>query len=141
MRYTDLSAAFFGLSSFFGLSCFCGLSLILVATSLPTGVSAAELELLMIESRDCPYCQKFDREIAPIYPKTAEGKRAPLVRISLDGNWPEKYRSVKPDIFTPHFILVDSGKEVARLRGYNGDEFFWFLLGELFTEFDNQTAN
>jgi len=43
--------------------------------AMPVQPAQAELELLMIDSDDCPYCRKFDREIASIYPKTPEGKR------------------------------------------------------------------
>jgi len=28
-------------------------------------------------------------------------------------------------------VLVEDGVELGRLEGYNGDEFFWFLLGKL----------
>lgn len=37
-------------------------------------------ELVMFEQKGCVWCQRFDREIAPAYDKTTEGKRAPLRR-------------------------------------------------------------
>ena len=40
-------------------------------------------ELLMFESDDCIWCDAWDAEIAPIYPKTSEGRRAPLRRIDI----------------------------------------------------------
>lgn len=30
--------------------------------------------------------------------------------------------------FTPTFVLIREGTEVARIEGYAGDEFFWVLL-------------
>jgi hypothetical protein len=40
--------------------------------------NARAAELIMFEQAGCAWCETFDREIAPIYPKTAEGRRAPL---------------------------------------------------------------
>ncbi len=100
-------------------------------------------ELLMIESEDCPYCRKFDREIADIYPKTTEGKRAPLSRHTLGDKLPEKYADI--DItsrtMTPTFILIENNKEIDRLVGYNSDEFFWFLLSDLFNKLPTQSQS
>ena len=103
--------------------------LILAATFLIGSAQAAEL--IMVEEQGCVYCAKFDRQIAPAYPKTAEGKRAPLRRLQLNEPWPADLQSIKPAQYTPTFILVDEGKEVDRLTGYPGDEHFWFLLNTM----------
>lgn len=92
-------------------------------------VNAAEL--LIVEEHYCPYCERFNAEIGNIYPKTTEGKQAPLVRIQLEDPWPEKYSGIKKASVTPTFILVHEGKEIDRMLGYQGDEFFWFLLGNM----------
>lgn len=88
-------------------------------------------ELLMIEDTGCVYCERFNREIAPAYAKTDEGRSAPLRRIQLNDAWPDDLQAVKPARFTPTFILVDQGREIDRLAGYPGDEYFWFLLGQM----------
>jgi len=88
-------------------------------------------ELLIIEETHCPYCKRFNAEIAPAYPHTEEGKQAPLVRLQLGETLPEAYASIKPASFTPTFILVENGQEVDRILGYPGDEYFWFLLNEM----------
>ena len=37
-----------------------------------------------------------------------------------------------PDIvYTPTFVLMDGGREIGRIVGYPGEDFFWSLLGEL----------
>lgn len=104
--------------------------------NLATADGTITTELLMIESDDCPYCRKFDREIADIYPKTSEGRRAPLFRHRLGDKLPNKYASIdiSSSTMTPTFILIENKKEVDRLVGYNSDEFFWFLLNDLFTK-------
>ena len=43
-----------------------------------TAVSARAAELVMFEQAGCVWCAVFDREIAPVYGKTDEGKHAPL---------------------------------------------------------------
>lgn len=104
------------------------LLVIVVFSSVNTAIAA---ELLIIESDDCPYCKRFHAEIGVPYPNTEEGKTAPLRVIDINDQMPEEYSGVKHAFVTPTFILVKNGKEVDRLLGYPGDEFFWFLLGEM----------
>jgi thioredoxin-related protein len=95
----------------------------------PAGLSAAEL--IMLEQPGCPWCARFNAEIAPAWPKTEEGKLAPLRRVDITEPWPEDLAGIRKERFTPTFILLESGREIGRLRGYAGDEFFWYLVGEL----------
>jgi len=88
-------------------------------------------QLLMLEQDGCAYCEQWHDEIGEIYPKTWEGKKAPLRQIDIHDPWPSDLENIKSDIFTPTFVLIDKDQEVGRLRGYAGDEFFWFLLDEL----------
>ena len=94
-------------------------------------------QLVMVEEQHCPYCERFNAEIAPIYPKTAEGKLAPLRRIDIADGWPEDLSNIKSETLTPTFILIEDNKEIGRLYGYQGDEFFWFLLGQLFEKLES----
>lgn len=93
--------------------------------------TATAAELLIIESDDCPYCLRFHAEIGVAYPKTEEGKVAPLRILQLGEAMPDPYADIKPATVTPTFILVDKDKEVDRIVGYPGDEYFWFLLGQM----------
>lgn len=93
----------------------------------------------MIEQDGCVYCEKFNREIAIAYPKTKEGKRAPLRRVNLDEKWPNDLSKIETQQFTPTFILIENNKEYARLKGYPGDEYFWFLLNEMLAKLDSET--
>jgi cytochrome c551/c552 len=45
--------------------------------------SAHAAELVMFWQKGCVWCERFDREIAPAYDKTDEGKRAPLRRVDI----------------------------------------------------------
>ncbi len=89
----------------------------------------------MAEEVGCIYCARWNAEIAEIYPKTPEGKAAPLVRYDLhtDEAPAELRQKVR---FTPTFILVQNGVEVGRIEGYPGEDFFWGLLGMLLKDAD-----
>ena len=97
-------------------------------------VSAAALELMMVEERGCVWCARWNTEIAPIYPKTPEGAAAPLRRIDIRADLPDGITIARPLVFTPTFVLLRDGQEVARLEGYPGEHFFWSLLARMIEE-------
>lgn len=88
-------------------------------------------ELLMFEETGCYWCARWNDEIGPIYPKTAEGKLAPLRRLSIRDGRPDDLKLAKPVRFTPTFVLVHEGKEIGRIEGHPGEDFFWGLLGQM----------
>ena len=93
-------------------------------------------ELVMFEQKGCVWCRKFDREIAPAYDKTTEGKRAPLRRLDIAQAVPGDLGFIRRERFTPVFVLIDGGREIGRIRGYPGDIFFWGLLASLIERLD-----
>lgn len=109
------------------------LALALFVPAMP----AVAATLLMLERPGCIYCARFNAEIAPAYPKSEEGKRAVLRRVDITEPWPSDLAGIDKDIVTPTFVLVDDGREVARLRGYPGDNFFWPLLANMLQKLPN----
>lgn len=102
------------------------------ATFLATaGIVRAEVELLMFEQPGCIYCARWNDEVAPEYPLTQEGKIAPLRRLDLHAALPEDISILRPPVFTPTFVLVQDGKELGRIEGYPGEDFFWPLLADM----------
>lgn len=91
---------------------------------------AQAAELIMVEQEGCHWCKRWNEEIAHIYPKTDEGARAPLRRVDLR-DLPADIAFASRPVLTPTFVLVDNGAELARMEGYAGDEFFWFLLSKM----------
>lgn len=87
-------------------------------------------ELVMVESRGCPWCAKWHREIGPVYAKTAEGKRLPLRVVRID-KMPPELGFLGRVRYAPTFVAVQCGGEVGRITGYGGDEMFWGELGEI----------
>lgn len=108
----------------------------LAALALPAAPPAAGAELVMFEAAGCPFCARWNREIAPIYPKTEEGKRAPLRRVDIAQPRPADLAAIANVVYTPTFVLIDDGREIGRIVGYGGDEIFWSLLTELVAKLD-----
>jgi len=114
-------------------SCIALVAAISVFAALPT-VRAAEL--IVFEQAGCVWCETFDREIAPIYPKTVEGQRAPLRRVNIDHTLPSDLAFLEMERLAPLFVLVEKGQEIGRIRGYPGEDHFWGLLGALIRKLD-----
>ena len=93
--------------------------------------AVAETYLLMAEEDGCYWCAKWNEEISHIYPKTTEGKLAPLQRYDLHSETPDVAFDKRVH-FTPTFVLVQDGAEVGRIEGYPGEDFFWGLLTMMF---------
>lgn len=108
---------------------------LILALLLPFGASA-ETRLMMAEEPGCHWCAAWNEEIADIYPKTAEGRAAPLERFDVRQTAPENVTFKTDVLFTPTFILVQNGEEVGRIEGYPGEDFFWGLLAKLFEQAD-----
>ena len=79
------------------------------------------------------WCEVWDREIGPIYPKTKEGQFAPLINVDLAQSIDDS-RIENPVVYTPTFVLVENGLEIARIEGYPGEDFFWTLLEEILSK-------
>ena len=92
----------------------------------------AEVELLMGEEAGCIWCARWNAEIAPIYPKTPEGRAAPLRRVDIHAPLPEDLDLAGQLVVTPTFVLVEDGVEIDRMEGYPGETFFWSLLDRMF---------
>ena len=98
----------------------------------------AETILIMFEAQGCPYCELWKVQIGPIYPKTEEAQIAPLLIMDIDDPLPEGVTIVFDPIYTPTFVLINDGKEVARLVGYPGEDFFWGLLNRMISKLPGQ---
>ncbi|MEP5153160.1 hypothetical protein [Planktotalea sp.] len=103
--------------------------------ALTTAVQAgADPMLIMVEEEGCLWCARWNKEISEIYPKTSEGKAAPLKRIDIHDKRPANITFARPLSFTPTFVLVVDNQEVSRIEGYPGEGFFWGLLARMLNE-------
>lgn len=104
------------------------LHVLLVLLALAATPLRAATELLMFEQPGCVWCERWHREAGPEYPLTDEGRAAPLRRLGLRDPLPPGIVLVSRPVFTPTFVLVRDGREVDRIEGYPGEDFFWPLL-------------
>jgi hypothetical protein len=88
-------------------------------------------ELVMYRTGGCAWCATWDQVIGPIYPKTEVGRRAPLRMVDLDAAKGSGVILQRPVRYSPTFVLADDGREIGRIEGYPGEDFFWGLLENL----------
>ena len=55
----------------------------------------------------------------------------PLRRVGISAPRPKDLEAIGPIRFTPTFILLHKGRELGRIVGYSGEEFFWGYLEEM----------
>lgn len=87
----------------------------------------------MVDDEGCVWCARWEEEVGPAYPKSTEGQFAPLRKINI--------RDISDEIevarrvnFTPTFLIVQEGRELARIEGYPGAHFFFPLVEQLLVE-------
>lgn len=105
--------------------------IVLALTTILAACPAVAAELVMYRRAGCPYCDAWDRAIGPAYSRTDAGKRLPVRFVDLDRRDPKPLQLKSPVRFTPTFVIADSGREIARIEGYPGEDFFWGLLERL----------
>lgn len=105
--------------------------LVLAAALIRDGGSARATELVLFEDPDCAWCRRWHVEIGPAYPLTEEGQAAPLRRVHIRQQAIAGVLLQRPITATPTFVLADEGREMGRIVGYPGEEFFYGLLGNL----------
>jgi hypothetical protein len=104
-----------------------GAALMWIAATQP-GLAA---ELVMFRREGCPYCHAWDRAVGPIYGKSEVGAAVPLRMVDLDRDDPPDINLRLPIRYTPTFVLVEHGREIGRIEGYPGEDFFWGLLDKM----------
>lgn len=88
--------------------------------------AADDAALVMLERQDCPWCRRWLREVGETAWNASDlGRRAPLRRADVARGLPEDLAFLANWRFTPTFVLVQGGREVGRIIGYQGDLFFW----------------
>jgi thioredoxin-related protein len=97
---------------------------------MPAVSRLSAAELVMFERKGCSWCVVWNKDVAPGYANTTEGKRAPLRRVDTRAARPADLAHVQVS-GTPTFVLMDKGREVGRIDGYMSSMFFWAQLDEL----------
>lgn len=85
-------------------------------------------QLVYFSQQGCPACLAWDHDIGRIYAKTDEAKALPLRRVDIDAPRPADLQNIEGIHYTPTFVVLHCGREVARIIGYTSDFQFWGLL-------------
>jgi len=113
-------------------------AVVLALTFAAQAANAAEL--LMYRTAGCAWCATWDQVIGPIYPKTEAGRRAPVRMVDLGVAKDSDVLLQRPVRYSPTFVLVDRGREIGRIEGYPGEDFFWGLLENLVLKLPSPNA-
>ncbi len=115
--------------------------LIAIIFSLSFSASALASELLMVHHPLCPFCKAFMNDVALDYSTTKQGKALPLVildiTITKNMEWLEQEMrsgNIYRILGTPTFIIYNYGKEIGRVEGYSGKEWFYEELDKAVRE-------
>lgn len=101
---------------------------------LTYSTAIAETRLMMVEELGCHWCEQWHQEVGDAYPKTDEGKAAPLLIYELGDELPDGIVLRSLPHYTPTFILLVNGREVNRIEGYPGEDFFWSILNKMLAD-------
>ncbi|GEM_PF-886231 len=88
----------------------------------------SEYELVMVKRDGCVYCEIWERDLGPIYPKTDVGAFAPLRMVDIAETKSADTPFKTPVVFTPTFVIMKNGAEMRRMEGYQSEDFFWAVL-------------
>ncbi len=106
--------------------------LMLACLSFAHALSAdSSSELVMFDDEYCSWCKQWEDEIGVIYRITPEHCQAPLKKIELGDTLPDSISLKEPVVYTPTFVFLVLGKEVDRIVGYPGEDFFWSMLDDM----------
>ncbi len=103
--------------------------LIFLILAAPAG--AGELRLLMLDQKNCEWCARWEAEVGVVFHKTEEGRDLPLSRHPIHAPLPDGVTLARRAHYTPTFVLLEDGREVGRIEGYPGEDFFYGLLQRL----------
>jgi thioredoxin-related protein len=114
-----------------------GIFLLSILIFSPAVQAQATGRLIVFTTEYCPYCKAFMQEVGSVYPKTAIGKIFPLTEVDNHAP-PKEFEDLAWKIrFYPTILILDeNGRELARFRGYQGEEFFWGEMESLVKKFD-----
>lgn len=90
-------------------------------------------ELVMFHQAACEWCERWHEEVGVVYSKTPAARKAPLRLIDIHDDRPADLKGLKPVVYTPTFVLAENGREIGRILGYMGEDFFWSYLERLLT--------
>jgi thioredoxin-related protein len=89
------------------------------------------MELVVMEAPGCTYCDIFRRDVLPSYQASERAKDMPIRFLDINDASPEELGLDSPVDIVPTFVVLKDHKEVGRIPGYMGPEYFFHSINHL----------
>jgi len=93
--------------------------------------SNGNMELVVIEAPGCIYCTLFRRDVLPSYAASPRSKDLPIRFVDINDEAASAISIDYPVDIVPTFLVLKNNKEVGRIPGYTGPEFFFHTINYL----------
>jgi thioredoxin-related protein len=120
-------ALFIAVSALVGISVSASHAGLDVEAPLP----ASNLELVVMEAPGCTYCELFRRDVLPSYQASERAKDMPIRFLDVNDTTPEALGLESGIDIVPTFVVLKNHKEVGRIPGYMGPEYFFHSINHL----------
>lgn len=102
-----------------------------LAQATPVDWKKTPIRLMMGERAGCIYCADWNAKVGPGYANSPAGRIAPLLRVDLDGPYPDGLALARRPFATPTFILLRDRFELSRMEGYVPAQDFYPRLTQM----------
>lgn len=96
-------------------------------------LSAANVEIVVVEVDGCLYCQIFRRDVLPSYERSARARSVPMRFVDLNDQDFAALALEAPVANVPTIVVLKDSREVGRIDGYVGPENFFHAINRLLT--------
>lgn len=91
----------------------------------------SNLELVVMEAPGCTYCTLFRRDVLPSYQASERAKDVPIRFVDINDEAASALGLDGPVDVVPTFVVLQNNKEIGRIPGYTGPEFFFHTMNYL----------
>jgi thioredoxin-related protein len=96
-----------------------------------SALAASRLEIVVVEERDCIYCQLFRRDLFPAYVASPRARAVPMRFLDL-GELASSSLKLKQQVdVVPTVLVLSQGSEIGRIPGYASREVFFNSINAL----------
>jgi thioredoxin-related protein len=96
-----------------------------------SSLGEANIEIVVLESDGCIYCQIFRRDVLPAYQASRRARDVPLRFVDLNRPEAGNLALAEPISIVPTAVLLRNNREVGRIDGYVGPEAFFHSVNRL----------
>ncbi len=87
-----------------------------------------QLEMVVLEVKDCIYCNVFRRQLLPVYQASRQARRMPVRFVDINDPALGDIGLTQPVGVVPTFVVLENNEEIGRIPGLVGrNEFFQAL--------------